>query len=221
MLGTPVSPDSRRERSPRRHRAVETGSMGGTLLRKNRLVAIATASLVGAAMLPLTAGQVGAARPPRRERRPTARVTRHPVVTSSTRPSGPRSTTRSTARRWSSGCGPEAPVRPRRSARAVRPGRDHGQGEDLRGPRRVRRDHATPLFPTTTGSAIRRVTRRPSTVRCTTRSRSRTAPRTTPRCGRPTTTRPTTRTCTSTGWRSFFERESNGTYTIDGDVTGG
>ncbi len=38
--------------------------MGGTLLRKNRLVAIATASLVGAAMLPLTAGQVGAAPAP-------------------------------------------------------------------------------------------------------------------------------------------------------------
>ncbi len=38
--------------------------MGGTLLRRNRLVAFATASLVGAAMLPLSAGQVGAAPAP-------------------------------------------------------------------------------------------------------------------------------------------------------------
>jgi immune inhibitor A len=38
--------------------------MGGILLRRNRLVALATASLVGAAMLPLTASQVGAAPAP-------------------------------------------------------------------------------------------------------------------------------------------------------------
>ena len=34
-----------------------------------------------------------------------------------------------------------------------------------------------------------------------------------------TTTRPTTRTCTSTGCESFYEHQSSGQYSIDGDVT--
>ena len=44
--------------------------------------------------------------------------------------------------------------------------------------------------------------------------RSTTAP-----CGSRTTTGRTTRTCTSTGWRKYYETQSSGRYSVEGDVT--
>ena len=75
------------------------------------------------------------------------------------------------------------------------------------------------------GDQIDSTLRRHARARCTTRSPSRTARRTTPRPGRPTTTSSTSRTCTSAPARTsssvktYYEKQSSGRYSVDGEVS--
>ncbi len=185
-------------------------------MRRNRLVALATASLVGAAVLPLTAGSVGAAPAPATAPGLAASDATSVAATTCPPPPGSRSTTPSSRRRSSSGSRPVAPARPRRSRRASTAGSPP--------PARRRSSSCSPSSGTSTHPAVPRrpgaeQRHRPSTARCTTTSRSRTARRTTRRCGRTTTTASHFENMYFKRMRKFYERESNGKFSIDGAVT--